>query len=457
MKKNIIIMIMIAFGFSLALAGDLKLPPITEKTLDNGLNVIIIENHELPIVAMQVVIKSGSSFNPAGKAGLADFTAGMLRKGTKTKNAVEISEAIDFVGGSLDASSNRDYTAASASVLLKHFDVGLSLLADIVQNPVFDTTEISRLRNQILSGIVQAKDDANSLVENGFNSMLFGAHPYGLPQEGTEATVNSITRDDIVKFYKDYYHPNNAMFIVAGDVKPDDIIKKANSAFKNWSKSDIPTVNFPSTEAPKGYKILLINKPDASQANIRFGHFGITRNSPDYYSLLLMNYILGSSFTSRLTEKVRVEGGLTYDIRTTNEWNKLPAAYYCNTFTENDSTLKAIKMAIEVIKNMRTAEVTDQEFNEAVNFWSGYYPMSLETPSRVASEIVKIKLYGLPVSYIQDFTANIKKVTKKDILAAAQKYIDPDNMDFCIVSKASDIQEALKTIGPVTVKSVDDK
>jgi zinc protease len=441
---------------TIGLASEVKLPPMEEKILDNGLTVVAIENHELPTVSMSMIIRSGSAFDPAGKAGLANFTADMLRKGTKNRTAVQISEEIDFVGGNLGASADRDAVDVSCGVLLKHFDTGLDLLSDIILRPAFGSEEIERLRNQTLSGIIQSKDDPNTLNVNGFNELLFGDHPYGHPMVGTEKSVAAITRDDISKFYADFFHPNNTFLVVAGDIDPALVFEKASKAFGGWKQAEIPQLDIASPPQPKGYKILLVNKPDATQTNIRFGHLGITRQNPDYYSMTLMNYILGVGFVSRLTEEVRVKGGMTYDIRTQNEWNIMPGAYFCNTFTENDSTMSAIRAALKVIKGIRQAEVTDEEFIDAVNFYSGYYPMTLETPDQVASEIIKVKLYGLPVSYIQDFTRNIQKVTKADILRAAQKYIDPDNMVFCVVSNADDVADSLRTLGEVTVKGIDE-
>ncbi len=228
------------------------------------------------------------------------------------------------------------------------------------------------------------------------------------------------------------------------------------SAFKNWKKGSIPILNISTPASPEGYKILLIDKSDATQTNIRFGHFGITRENPDYYAMTLMNYILGSSFVSRLNEEVRVKGGMTYDIRTANEWNIMPGAYYCNTFTENDSTMSAIRASIRVIKGMQEIEVSDAEYTDAINFYSGFYPMTLETPMQVTDEIIKVKLYGLPVSYIKDFTKNIQKVSKADILNAAKNHIDMENLVFSIVSNAAAVQDSLKTIGKVTIKSLDE-
>jgi zinc protease len=455
MKKYLAILL-ILFGFTFAYASEVKLPPITEDTLANGLVVVVVENHELPTITMRMVIRAGAANDPGDKGGLADFTASMLRNGTKSKTGPQISDAIDFVGGSLGAGADRDAINASAGVLVKHFDVGLELLADIILHPVFDTSEIERHRNEVISGIVQSKDDPNTLCDRGFDQMLFGNNPYGHPTEGTETSVKGITRDNIVNFYNTYFRPNNAFIVVAGDVKPDQIVPKITQAFGEWQKGEVPTMTWTLPQQPKGYQILLINKPDATQTNIRFGHLGITRQDPDYYPVLLMNYILGVGFTSRLNNEIRVKGGMTYDIHTANEWNLHPGAYYCSTFTNNDSTMSAIRASLNVMRGMAKAEVSDNEYSDAINFYQGYYPMTLETPDQVASEIIKIKLYGLPVSYIQDFTKNVSKVTKADILRVAQKYINADDMDFCIVSNAAVVQDSLKTLGPVTIKTVDD-
>jgi len=229
-------------------------------------------------------------------------------------------------------------------------------------------------------------------------------------------------------------------------------------AFRDWRRAEIPDLSITSPAMPEGHRILVIDKPDATQTYIRFGNFGITRGSDDYYSFLVMNYILGSgvSFVNRLMQQVRDEAGLTYDIRTVNEFHLLPGAYYCNTFTENDSTLKAINAAISIMKDMAENEVSDDEYKNAVSFWSGFYPITLETPSQVANEIIKTEVYNLPVSYIEDFAKNIKKVKKKDIRRIAKRLIDTDNMVFVVVSNAADVKDDLRKLGTVTVKHIDE-
>jgi zinc protease len=441
---------------TLSAAAQVKLPPITEKTLENGLQIVVIENHELPVVSMRLVVKAGSALDPVGKYGAANLTASLLRQGTKNLKATEIADKIDFVGGSLEASANRDYTNVTCSVLLKHFDVGMNLLSDVVLHPAFDSSEFARLRNQTIASVMQSKDDPSNLCELGFNKALFGEHPYSQPSIGTQASLAALTNGDIKKYYQDYYKPNNAILLVGGDVKPDSILKAARKAFGGWQKGTIPEVKIIEAKNPVGKSILLVDKSDATQSYIRFGHLGITRKNPDYYPLLLMNYILGASFTSRLNEVVRVQKGLTYDIRTQNEWNVMPGPYYCVTYTPNESTMTAIQASLDVIRKMQLEQVTDEEFNEAKNFYSGYYPGSLETPDAIAAEIVKIKLYGLPVSYIKEFTQNINKVTKEDILRAAKNHWDTNNLVFCVVGKAADIENMLTPIGPIKKMMIDE-
>jgi zinc protease len=443
---------------AVSLAGEVKLPPISDKKLDNGLEVVVARNHELPVVYLKMVVVAGSLYDPPGSGGLANFTAEIIRKGTKTRPAVEIAEAIDFVGGSLSTSADRDAVYISSSLLVRHFDVALDLMSDILINPVFDEAEIERQRKKTLNEIVQSRENPSSVCKNAFNALLFGDHPYGHPVEGTSESVTAIGRDDIVNFYSTYFRPNNSFLLVAGDIDPEFAFGRIEEAFRDWKRADIPDLQITSPAAPEGHKILLIDKPDATQAYIRFGNFGITRKSDDYYSFLVMNYVLGSgvSFVNRLMQQVRDDAGLTYDIRTVNEFNLLPGAYYCNTFTENDSTLKAINAAIAIMNDMTVNEISDTEYENAKSFWIGFYPMMLETPSQVANELLKVKLYGLSLSYIKDFTRNIDKVDKSDIRDIARKLIDTDNMVFVVVCNAADVEEDLKKLGDVTVENIDE-
>ncbi len=463
MRKKIVVVntILIAFllfltsgNFRNAFAQEIKLPEIKKETLDNGLKVIVIEHHELPVVAFRLVLKSGSAYDPAGKAGLANLTAGLLRKGTQTKDATQISEAIDFVGGSLDAGADWDATFATCRVLNKYFDTGLDLLADIILNPTFKEDEIERLRKQTLAGIMQQKDDPESVAEEKFREFVFGEHPYGQPREGTEESVSGITRDDIVNFHETYYVPNNAILAVVGDVKTADVLKKVKSKFGSWEKREFVTPNFVQPPQIKGHQILLVDKPDLTQSYIKIGHFGIDRKSPDYFPVRVMNYILGGGgFASRLMEEVRAKRGLTYDIGCNFDSYKLKGAFEVSTYTRVDSTLGAIQATLDQIKKIRTEKVSPKELSETQSFYDGYFPLQFETPEQIANQILIVEIYDLGEDYIKNFRKNISAVTADDVLRVAQKYLDPDNIKLVVVSKADQVKTGLESLGEVKLTS----
>jgi zinc protease len=441
-------------NFTNVVAQEIKLPQIKKETFDNGLKVIVIEHHELPVVAFRLVLRSGSTYDPSGKAGLANLTAGLLRKGTQTKDATQIAEEIDFVGGTLGAGANWDATFATCRVLNKYFDTGLDLLADIILNPTFKDDEIERLRKQIIAGIMQQKDDPGSVAEEKFRKFVFDQHPYGQPLEGTEESVSGIAREDIVNFHNIYYVPNNAILAVVGDVKTDVVLKKIKSKFGFWQRREFVTPDFAPPPQIKGHQILLVDKPDLTQSYIKIGHFGIQRRSPDYFPVRVMNYILGGGgFASRLMDEIRDKRGLTYDIRSNFDSYRLRGAFEVSTFTRVDSTLGAIQTTLDQIKRMRTEKVSQKELSETKAFYNGYYPLQFETPEQIATQILNVEIYDLGEEYIKNFRKNINAVTADDILRIAQKYLDPDNIKLVVVSKAEELKTGLELLGEVEVTS----
>ncbi len=439
-------------GVTTTRAQEIKLPPIERTTLDNGLKLIIIEHHELPVVAFRLILKSGSACDPQDKSGLADLTAGLLRKGTKTRTATQIAEEIDFVGGSLGAGSGRDATYATCEVLTKHLDVGLDLLSDVILNPTFKEDEIERLKKQTLAAIMQQKQDPENVAHEKFDEFLFGDHPYGRASEGTEESVPAITREDIVNFHRTYYVPNNAVLAVVGDVKSKEVTKKVKAKFARWSGGEVPAPVVTQPPAIEGYQILLVDKPDLTQTYICMGHLGIEKKHPDYFPVKVMNYILGGGgFASRMMDEVRSKRGLTYGIGCSFAANRLGGAYQVSTFTQNDSTSAAIAAIIEQIKKIQTEGVTDKELEDTKSFYNGYFPLQFETPSQIATQMLDVELYDLGQDYLRDYRKNISAVTKEDVLRVAQKYLDPNNLKLVVVSKAEDVKASLEPMGKVSV------
>ena len=458
--KSLIVTIIILFNAVIASvsAGDITIPPMTERKLSNGLDITLVENHELPVVYIKLVVEAGSIRDPKGKEGLSNFTVNMLKRGTASRSAEDIADEIDFVGGKMDVAADKDDAEISIELLAKHIDVGISILSDLILNPTFDSSEIEKYRNQVINGIIQSKDDPRQVCEDNFDRLLFGNHPYAHPAVGYSESVKKINKKDIKGFYEDYFRPNNSFMVIAGDINPDEIFSKLESSLNSWSPKAVSGLTVSTPSVPDGRRILLIDKPGAAQTHIIFGTIGITRKSDYYYPFTVMNYILGAgvSFVNRLMTEVRAKGGLTYDIRTINDFNILPGAFYCASSTENDSTLKAIELAMSIMDDMAKSEVTEEEYNQAIGFYSGYYPISLETPKQWAREIARVKLYDLPDSYIEDFVKNIKAVKRDDIIKVADYLIDTDNLLICVVSNAADVKSDLEKLGKVTVVELDD-
>lgn len=435
--------------------APVKLPPISEKILDNGLKVMVVEHHELPIVSMRIQFKAGQTLDPIGKAGLADMTASLLTKGTKTRSATEIAEAIDFVGGRLNSGSGWDASNVSCQVLKKHLETGLDLFSDVILNPAFQKNEIERLRKRSISSYIDSKDDPANLADMKFMSLLYKDHPYGYTQ-GTDKTLPNITTEDITGFYDSWYAPNNAILMIAGDITPDEGFKLAESKFAGWAKKELPVFSFPEPIAPKGIKIVLVNKKDAVQSQICLGHLGVARTNSDFFSINLMNYLFGGGgFSSRLMKIIRSEKGLTYGINSGFDFRLNPGPFTITTFTKNASVGEAIKETLNQTKLIKQGPIRPEELTDAQSYYSGSYPMRFETPDQIAGQLMSIELYGLGADYVTKYRDRIKAVTTADVQAAAQKYLDAENLIIVVVGKADEVKEQLQEFGEVEVVEIE--
>ena len=423
---------------SVSYAMDVK-----REVLDNGLTLLIVERHNLPIVKVSVGINAGSIVEPQEKAGLANLTASLLTEGTKNRTAGQISEEIEFVGGSVGASASDDYVTASLSVLKKDIDLGFDLLSDVLQNPSFPEDEINKKRERIKGGLKAGEEDPGFVVSREFRKAVFDSQPYGRLLQGTPETLDAITRGDIVNFHSEYYVPNNAIMSVVGDITADEVKSLLRKYFSGWHEKPVHISPPYESSAVKGKKIILVNK-DITQANIILGHVGVSRNNPDYYAISVMNYILGGGgFESRLMQNVRVERGLAYDIHSFFDPNKYGGIFEVGVQTKNDTAITAIDEILKEIKEIRTDPVTDPELSGAKAFLIGSFPLRLETGSRIASFLIAVEYYALGLDYIDKYHDYISRVTRDDVLRVARRYLDPEN--YVLVVVADQKKTGLKT------------
>lgn len=426
-------------------AKEYHFPVIAKKILANGLQVFVVRSAEMPEVGVQLVITSAGSVNdPEGEPGVAAMVANLLTQSTEKRTAQQISEAIDFVGGSLSANAADDGTVLSTTVVKKDFDLGMDLLSDVALHANFPQEELDRQRQQVLSGLSVDYGDADYLASAVFQRLVFGVHPYGLPNEGTPASVMAIKREDIVQFHDAYYSPGSALLAFSGDITPEAAFAAAEKYFGAWADKPVTVPAHPAPGGGSGVHITVVNKPDAVQTQIRVGKLGIKRSDPDFIPLYVANRVFGGGYNSRLNTEVRLKNGLTYDASSTFDTLRESGSFLASTYTRTETTVDALRLVMDQIKGMSSGNVKQEELDFARNYLVGVYPIQTETPDEVASRVLMAAHYGLPADYNETYQSRISAVTLAQVNAMASKYFQPSSLEIVLVGNAAQFRDALK-------------
>ncbi|MFL6216041.1 MAG: M16 family metallopeptidase [Blastocatellia bacterium] len=453
MKRLLVFLFIATFAASSAAPlraedGALKLPPFKRVKLPNGMTVLLMEQHEVPIVSFNFIIKAGAVADPAGKDGLASLAAGLLRKGTRTRSAEQIAAALDFIGGTLDTGANYDYSHGAAEFVKKDVDKGIDLLKDVLLNATFPPDEVTKMLKQRADAIKAAKDQPSEVINNYFNAYLYGAHPYARPTEGDERSLAAITRDDVVKFYQSYYVPANAILAVVGDFSAAEMEQRLANQFNAWSGKAAAAATAPAPPAFTGHKLLLIDKPDATQTFYEIGNVGITRTNPDRVYIQVINTLFGGRFTSMLNSALRIQSGLTYGARSFFNQRLAAGPFAISTYTPNATTEKAMDMTLDVLKRLHEKGITEDELKSAKSYLKGQFPPTIETSDQLAAQLTQLEFYGLDESDVNNYYAKIDSMTMADAQRVIKQYFPLDNLVFVLIGKASDIQTAARKYAP---------
>ena len=417
---------------SLTQSSPAEIAP-TKFVTPNGMTVLVLEQHFLPIVEVHALIKTGSAQDPSDKAGLANLVASLLDEGTTTRSSKQLAEQIDFVGGALEARASEDYTTASVRVLKKDIDLGFTLLADILQHPAFLKPEFERIRSQILGEMASDNDDPGHVAMKAFNQLVFHGHPYRWPLNGTEESLGRITHADVLNFYAKEYVPGQVILTVVGDVTPDQVTGLVQTHFGAWKKVAPPARNVKSASPVEKKTVQLIEK-DLTQSNVILGHGGISRTNPDFYAVTVMNYVLGAGgFSSRLMDSIRDKQGLVYGIMSHFDARLMPGSFWINFQTRTEATNQAIQSVLSEIKSIREAPVSDQELSEAKSFLMGSFPLRLDSTAKLAQVLAQVEFYGLGFEYFSQYPKWIERVTKEDVQRVAKQYLNPQRYALVVV------------------------
>ena len=449
MRKQILSRIFVVLLASFAAvcaasAQGIRIPPHEKVVLKNGLTVLLMEKPGVPIVNFYAIVKSGSAADPAGQAGLASMTAGLLRKGTKSRSALQFAADIDFIGGSFDAGSNSDYTTISGECMTKDLDRGLELFSDALVHPSFPQAEVDKLLSQSVDGVKAAKDQPGTVLGAYYMGYLFGTHPYGRPEGGDDISLKRIQRDGIVKFYETYYTPSNTILAIAGEFKSAEMKQKLEATLGAWQGKAAPAVAIPAATPVKGVRLLLIDKPDASQTYFAFGNVGTTVNDPDRVAIRVVNTVFGGRFTSLLNEALRIESGYTYGADADFDSRKMPGAFLIASFTKNETTVPAIDLALKVLDEFRKNGVTPEQLASAKSYIKGQFPPTIETSGQLARRIAVNEFYGLGDDEVNELAARIDAVTPETAKRVIDKHYPKSDLVFVLIGKASEIGPAVK-------------
>jgi zinc protease len=427
-----------------ARAQSIHLPPHEKVVLKNGLTVLLLEKRGVPIVNFVALVKTGAAADPPGEEGLASIAAELLRKGTKERSAQQFAADLDFTGGTFDADAAADYSSVSGEFLNKDLSKGLELYSDALLHPVFPQAEVDKLLAQSLDAVRAAKDDVRSVLASYFNGYLFNGVGYGRTADGDEVSLKRIRREAIIKFYETNYAPGNTILAVAGDFQSAEMKEKLEEVFGSWPSKPVTGTKIPAVPPVKGKRLLLVDKPDATQTYFAIGNVGTAVGDPDRLAIRLVNTVLGGRFTSLLNEALRVDSGLSYGAASNFDAHKTAGPFGIYSFTKNESTAQAIDVALQVLQKLHKQGITAEELASAKSYIKGQFPPSLETSKQLAELIAVHEFYGLDDREVNELEARIDAVTPAVAQLAIQKHFPSENLVFTLIGKSSEIGPAVK-------------
>jgi zinc protease len=421
-------------------------PAYQLRTLPNGLQVLVIPHHEQPSVSFRMIVKAGAVQEPANRPGVASFVAALLNQGTASKSASESADTIDSAGGLLGVGSGNELTYVQGAVVKDQTDLALALMSDIVRNPAFPEQEITLQKQQAMSSLQVGYDDPEYLANAAFNRVVFGAHPYGRPGQGTRETIGLITRADLAAFHRTWFVPNNALMAVVGDLTADQLFAAVERAFGDWERRDVPATTAAPPPAP-ARRVIVIDRPGSAQTEIRAGHLSIERTHPDYIPFDLAIRILGGEGANRLFGVLRSDRGLTYGASADLNTFRTAGVVVAETDTRTSATGESLRLMVDEFGRLQRESVHPAELRGAQDFMAGNFPLTIETSSAIAEQVLVRLFYGQDLAEIETYLDRVGKVTPADIQRVARQLLKPDALTIVLVGDAATFVNQLRSVG----------
>src|SRR6185369_712773 len=425
----------------------ISIPTPRETTLSNGLSLVVVEDKRLPLISYRLAFRVGGAFDPPDLPGLTDLLAGLLPEGTESKTSKEIADEVARMGASLSAGATSDYTIVAASTLSQFNDPVLALLAEVILEPSFPENEVELAKQNTKESLRQQRAQPSFLASEMVARVMFGEHPYAKVSPTVES-IDASTRDDFVSFHRANFVPNNAVFIVVGDVRFDDVVSRLESLFSTWKKGEEVLPNFPAPPVRTKRTAYLVDRAGSAQSNIVIANSAITRTSPDYFPLLLMHTVFGATASSRLFMNLREEKGYTYGAYSNLDARRTAGTFRSTAEVRTQVTGDSLKEFFYELERIRNEPVSDKEINDAKSYLTGVFPIRLETQEGLIDQFVQIKMLNLPNNYLETYRDKVQEVTVQDIQRVANTYIRPDQAALIVFGDGSAVVEQIKPYCP---------
>jgi zinc protease len=431
-------------------SARISLPPVHRETLANGLRVIVAERKGVPLAAARLVLRGGASLDPAGRFGLAHLVALAARRGTATRTGPELDLAVESMGAELGSGVDEDATYFGLSAPLEVLPRCIEILSDMTTAPTFPASEVGRLRRREVAGLAHDLDEPGVVADRAMLQAAFGDHPYGHPPEGRTKDLSAARRADVTAMHRRHYRPSEAFVVVVGPSPAAQVLALVRRRFGGWRASggDAPAV---ATAAPPRTAVIVVDKPDVTQTQVRIVSEGYPRKSPDYFPGMVASAILGGGFTSRLMEAIRVERGLSYGVRSRFATSGSGGVFYISTFTKVETTAEIVQVALDQTARFCEEGPSAEELDRTQSYLSGLYPLSLETHDQLAEKLADLALFELDEAEVTGFPERVRAVTADECRTAARRYLPVERRAIVAVGPAKVIAGPLERFGPVKI------
>jgi zinc protease len=437
-------------------ARDYHFPKFDRRELANGLAVLVAPVHSLPVVTVLAIVDAGAVADPAGQEGAAELTARALNEGTPKYDGETLTDYMEQLGTSIGGAANWDSASLAMTVLHDNLDSAFAHFAEVLIAPTFPIAAIERLKGERIAELMQIESEPRELADEKFDEYIYGsASRFRLPLGGTAETVSRLTRNEVVAFHASRYQPCATTLIIVGDVDIDTVERMIAGTLEAWSGVAVPRIRANDKPVRTSRAVQIVRKGDAPQSELRIGHVGVSRTHPDYFSITVMNAVMGGLFSSRINLNLREAHGYTYGASSAFEWRREAGPFVVGTAVASDVTVPAIQETLKEIDRMRAEPISESELSLATSYLAGVFPIRYETTAAIAAALATLTIYGLPADWYDTYRARMGAVTVNDVLEAARKYVHPESLQIVVVGDADAIREPLEALafGPVDVVS----